>query len=550
MAGESIFARLIAPNLAPYKYTQALLSALDRKTWIYDSADLATLEDEDAWNKIRNDSTLAAAIEKRRRSVASISHHVKAASDDPADVLVAKAQKALFDKIKHFWRGRYNLTEAIFRGSSWSLVRGGERTLSIAGGPPMKWWVPTELEHIDRWRIRLAAGDENGGSDRSGGLPLHWELKSLTRDAWEPIPRSRLGWFITHYYERTEGDLGYGRGLLSSLYYFWRAKAIALSEGLNGLEFWARGLILAKLANRPGSTDRDGDEAAEQMREELAAHRSEHVMTLDKDDEVEVIEGGGTGHQLVTDLIKYLDEQMLRLIQAGGLTTGQGTDHGSYAHATQQGEEQDDYFFPDKLTLGEDIDDGAGALMYQANITPLRKLCAWHGLRLGSRGRFYLGSEERLEPKDALEVVKGGVPVLGQEFYERIGYTEPTEDDFKSGKVLELPQAGSGGLPAAPVDGGVPAAPADEVETDTADDPLQGEPLAPDASPEDQEASELLGKVGGITGWMEIARAVSAGELDREAAIAGMMTFFRLDREDAELLIPLPSMSDPSELAA
>ncbi|MGB1225735.1 MAG: hypothetical protein ACPHCN_16560, partial [Mycobacterium sp.] len=58
------------PNMAPYRYTLALHSALQRDAWIYDSADWATRSDQEFNDKISRDPAWFASIERRRNSTA------------------------------------------------------------------------------------------------------------------------------------------------------------------------------------------------------------------------------------------------------------------------------------------------------------------------------------------------------------------------------------------------------------------------------------------------------------------------------------------------
>lgn len=590
------FRQLYRPNLAPWRYTWALASAYQRWPQIYDSEDFASINDDGAWEKIRRDAVWAAAIENRRKSVAGLDWQHRPATDTPGNKRVSGWMDELCGYIEHFYQARYNLTEAIFRGSSYAAITGEWRNVQLLGDTkPRRLWLPTKLAHIDRWRWRLSRDWQQG---EAGGeeLVTRWELFSVARQEWEVVRYPHH--FVRHYYERIESDLGYGRGILNSLYFWLKAKEVVLAQGLAGVERWAQGLLMAKVDDsRIGAPGTDNEEIRDQYNQELAKMRSEHVISYSNRDEVTAIWPSGTGHAMVTDFLEYLDAGALRLIQASDLTTGESqSGAGSYAQASVQGDEKEMYYQSDRAALSEDLENSVSKLMWTMNAGMFKRmiteaksldrakasrkpqqLALASMARTGNEGALAVLQELQIEQGDAPEqeaedpmdgaraptfeitqrgsanpadevgviaqALAAGIPLMREEVYERLGFRVPGEDDDII-EPMAQPDAGGGafdfglGAPTPVGEGG------EDVEVPVPTTSGDGD-MTPDLDPEDQAASELLGKVGGISGWLQIAEKVSAGELDRESAVAAVMTFFRLEQEEAERLVPEEGEKEP-----
>jgi len=64
---------------------------------------------------------------------------------------------------------------------------------------------------------------------------------------------------------------------------------------------------------------------------------------------------------------------------------------------------------------------------------------------------------------------------------------------------------------------------------------------------EEAEEVKLLGTVGGITGYMQIAKSVQLGEIPYEAAAESLMLFFKVDPETAYRLLGAPPENAPPD---
>lgn len=544
----SAFNELMRANLAPLAYVHAMQALMaSGRVQIYDTADWASSQEPEIWNQIRRDACAAGAIENRRKSVTGLDGQVVAGlrQPDEGDLLVANAQTYLMDQIPFFRRTRYNLTEAEFRGSSFAYITGSRKRFTMPGDDrEREWWVPGECQHVERWRFRL---EVEAGRKR-------WMFYSFARRAWEPWADPEH--YIRHYYERTESDHGYGRGLLNSLYVYFKAKELCINSGLTGLRKWGTGILVAAIKGMStGSTDRSNDRIQQDWLKLLHKMIDGDAIVHDSQDEFRIERPNVEGLRNAVEFAKYFDSCIKQVCISSDLTTGQGDSNtGTYAQSQTQADEKTDYLEHSRQDVAESITEGPVKLAYHLNLENLRGLCAAHGERLGVCGKYQIGFESRMSAKEAIEVIEGmkraRMRVVESWAHEQVGAPLPSDD--KQDDILPADDLGGGMFGGLAGDGQPPAAAGGEqgqqpegAERDPEADPLEDTELAPDASAEDQAASELLGKVGGITGWMQIAASVTAGELDRDAAIAAVQAFFRLSEEDAQKLIPEPAEQQP-----
>ena len=553
--GGAALQDLRAPNTAAQQYVSTVRSALNAWPRIYDSADRATIQSPMFWWQVRSDPIFAWAIQKRRQDVSGLEYWMKPADDTEGAKIVANRLDWLIRKTPDFTLSRYELCSGIFRGSAMAAITGERQYITAPGdNRNRQWWVPGKLVDVDRWRFALSH-EPNTNLDDS---ELFWQLYSFKRRQWERIEHPNH--FVWFFYENPESAMGYGYGLNNGLYVYLKAKEIALNLMLRGLRRWAMGIITAavdtitRMGDMRQSTDTES--IGQEYAERLAALNAEDVLVYDKADDVKVMTGGGEGSQLAHEALEYLDRGVLRYITHGDLTSGSGEAGVERGNATTQKKGQSEGFAWDVSRLEECLTSSFVAEVYRLNRDDLADECAAAGVPMGECAHLKIGrAQEEMEPTKALEVIekaqKVGMRVPESWSYEKAGIPMPQEGTEDA--VLEPPGSqpmGGGGAPAIGSSGvaGQPEA-LDTSEVDEAlapspdDDPLAviTDKPTPDASEADQQASELLGKVGGIQGWMTIAQAVAAGQIPRETAIAGMVTFFRLSQDEASALIPEPN---------
>lgn len=455
--GSQALPPLWRPNLAGFRYTQALMMAWHHRAWVYDSADWAALTDQQAWEKIRRDADWGASIERRRRMTSGLSWQCQGRSEGIEDVITASVIGDLVrDHLQYFWRARYHQTEAVFRGSAHQIIRWGKVRWRppIKGAPELEWWAPMVAYPVDRWRLRIVREPDDPQEAAAGDIRrirARWQLYSIARAQWEPLACPHA-WVSSHY-SLEEDTLGYGRGLNSFLIWYFRAKEICLTNGIEGVERWAQGIVTAKIGGYDfGAVGTERETVQESWKQELERMRTRNVLVYGQEDEVDVIWPSGAGWQLAESVMRYLNEGGIRLIEGSTMASSQGSRGGSagQAQSTTHASETDDYFAPDREQQSEDWTRSVIALAWRLNQTPLRIMLGLHGYTdMGARPHLTMGDEETEDPQQvamvAAQLIGAGIPLLKQEVYERAGYTQPGPNDA----VFEQPaaqQPAGGGL--------------------------------------------------------------------------------------------------------
>ena len=438
--------QLSRQNVAGIHYTRTLAAAYRRFLWLSDP-DFAHQADVEAWEKVRRDPVILHAMNRRSHAAAGTDWQLVPATDDPRDQRTAAIMTDLVRQIRSFHPALFNLAEAIFRGSSWAFTEGRRRSFSVSDDERRTWWVPERLRHVDRWRFRVARVDPSRFGVVDEDIRTAWEFFSVSKQDWKPLKSTRG--FVQVVYEDLEETLGYGRGLLQAIFFFWRAKEVALAHGLMGLERWALGLVQVGIDGlRVGSDERSNDQIANDWIEELDKHRSEHVLVCDKIDELKVHWPSGSGHQIVMEMLRYFDQAITQLILMSVLPTGGGQETGSFARAQVEQETAEAVFATDRQLLSEAIQDSLIDMVWRLNLGTIRRLLAQEGLAGEPRcPEFKIGIDRPVDPKDAIAVLTQAVavaPIRSDEFYERIGHTKPEKGDDVIGPISQEPAEPAG----------------------------------------------------------------------------------------------------------
>lgn len=477
MATQGFFEQLTSPAGITQRalYTAALSNALRYQHQVPDPS-YAVFKESNVYELARHDPELMSMVQARKHAVAGtewsiepakrvkrgIPSEVGAPGTDPmadptkgaqevdADALVASMVQELIERIDNFDAARLNLCEATFTGSAYAKIIGRRRWITLSDGIQRPYWVPERVIDIDRRRVRLKV-------DRSEPKRPRWflEICDVYDGAkWREVTPQMRKWLVEHVYDDAEVSLGYGRGLFDAIFHYWYFKTVAMTEGLQGLERWAQGWItLAVDPERHASVSRENDDVVQDAIDTVAKHRSRHVLAYMKGDELEVKTGGGEGHQIVMDFIRYCDDGMRRLINGSLLPTGGGDPgYGSGERANAEQESSDTVYHFDRRNLESSLTKSLVSLTFELN----RGVWQSMGLGMASRPRFSLAPEERVDTKAEVEKVKTliecGVDLKLEEVYEKTGYTKPgPHDEVLEGREAPDPTtafgAGFGGMP-------------------------------------------------------------------------------------------------------
>jgi hypothetical protein len=435
------------PNMASSIYTNTLSAAYQKWFYITDP-DIATQNDPLAWEKVRRDASIAHAIQRRRHAAAGLDWQILPASDEPEDERCAEIMTELVTGIRRFQQARYNLAEAIFRGSSWGYIEGTRRAVRLQSDTKVRrWWTPVEIKHVDRYRFRIVRDLETSDSE----IRTHWDIFNVGEDEWRRLENPE--WFIRADFENTESSLGYGRGLLNAIYYWWRAKEVVMTLGLSGIERWCNGLLQVAVDGlRVGSSDRTNDDIVDEWITQLKKNRTEHILVSDKNDEIKVHSGPSQGWQQIMDMLHYIDGSVTQLILSSLLPTGGGDGSGSFARAEVEADTSESIFQADRRALSEDIQASLIRQVWRLNQIQIRTLLAEEGLPPAAREPVFRIHQNRnrdpqIEGAVIAQALNNGIPLLRTEVYERLGFSMPAQDGSED--VIEAPSQAPG-LPGMP----------------------------------------------------------------------------------------------------
>lgn len=313
--------------------------------------DYALSRDPQVYDRMRRDPVIGFALRLRKLMAAGRDWYIEAAGSDDKAKLMAQVMEDLLKQIEYFDAARFNLGEAIVAGSRWAKIEGETRTLAIAGQKPREWRVCVRLRDIDKRRFRqfpvdLPSVKRTVRVPTSSGEPTFqvlteqrrvwvWQIWRPLQQVWETIDRDS---YVRHVNDDREDTLGYGGGLASELYTYWFAKEVALQHGLQFLERWAQGVILAKVetlrdgqASSPTSTER-----MQKWLTVLETMRSRHALVMDAKDSIEIKDAPTGGLDSCMTMIRYLDGSMRVAILGASLPTQSEVEGGSYALADVQ----------------------------------------------------------------------------------------------------------------------------------------------------------------------------------------------------------------------
>jgi hypothetical protein len=404
-------------------YAYALASA-HHSYRVYDP-DYALAKDPDIYEKIQRDPVIAKAFNIRLHGVAGRQWHCLPGGDNPEDKLVAKMCEEALKEIRHFSEARRIMASAVIRGRAFGYIESERKLLTLANTAPREWWIPTGIADVDPRRFRLV------NRWNAGKLTVVHEMFSIEERQWFALEHPE--YYVKVTFNDEEARLGYGRGLLEALYFYHWIKGEILKEGLHGIKRWARGTTIAKIDGlrmaSAGADDRSNDTIKRRFIEALQRQEEEHILVVDKNDEIENQESTGTGHQMVMDTIRYLDGAMVSLIDGSLLPFGGGEDVGSKARAETELDVHESLIQFDREKIDEDLTHdliGLWVILNRANFVEL-------GLGGARKPKFETVQEKQEDTVKNSQVIASataaGLDIRKDEAYQKLGLTPPQVDD-------------------------------------------------------------------------------------------------------------------------
>ena len=415
-------------------YNQALSSAYNHFFRLIDP-DYALQQDVDSWRKIWRDPKIAQAMLQRTATAAGKDWSILPATEavDELHSLAVRITTDALKKIRSFTESRSLLMNSIFHATAYAFPEGSRQWMNL-GGVEANWWVPRKLKHVDKKRFQIVPthlSDEPGEPEI---VSTRIEMWHISRLVYVPITQERFQRFTRMIYNDEEGRLGYGRGLMESIYFLWWVKQELIKEGLSGIEKWARGIIGAKvdLQQQAGDSDTETSKIRNEFVDAIEKMQSRHVIVMDKQDELIISEGGGgKGSDMVMQFMKYADDCLMGVIMGSVLPFGgSGKDTGSLARARVEEDTSDILLVQDREKLGECLTDGVVDFFWKSNQPQLSAL----GLNANEHmPRFDIAQQRHEDPEANAPVIVqalgAGVSLKKSQVYEKLGFDMPEEGD-------------------------------------------------------------------------------------------------------------------------
>lgn len=446
----------------------------------------------DIWEILQRDPKCYMGIQQRLSDVAGPRWRVFPFNNSKkkADKLVAGIFEDALRRVPSFADFRRRLAQAVFRGKSWEAILGRRELLSLGDTPPQMWWVPTGFQHIDPRRliVRPMQDRKADGTIRVRGewwmavIPhLQFNQPGLWQGRYAKVQHPEH--YVRVTYDNEESRLGHGRGIIDVLYFYHWAKQIVVREGLQGLERWAHGMVVAKL-----DSQKSGSQTAEQVRdaalEKLRIMRSKHIIAVDKDDEIEVHNSAEDGN-LVMNWLNYIDSCIMGVCTGASVKSANDVGAaGSYASDKVGENVQAGVVQYDINKIDENITTDVGSLWMKLNRPQLAMTGALMGVPMledANRPEFKTVQEKAPDYEEGMTRLSAAMQIPNfavrkDEAYEQTGYTQPEEgDDVLVGQAPPDPM-GMPGEELPPDEGGDPESAAGPEDDDSLFDDAEARP--------------------------------------------------------------------------
>ena len=298
----------------------------------------------------------------------------------------------------------------------------------------------------------------------------YWTTLDPWENQWYRVEDERQ--YVKLSYHNDQDTLGYGRGLMEAIYFYYKCKTNLLQQMLQGVERFAVPWIAVALdasaaAGQSTGTGFDSPEALQEAyKDELNKMRSGNIFVYDAKHKIHTIDFSGEAARGILNLIEYFDDRLVQLILGSSLPSGGSEGGGSYALAAVQAGSTSALIRYDREIVEESLRDLRWAL-WTFNQKHWVDLKDPRGNILVNFTPPYLriGREQVDDSEKNVRVMRmlldAGVEVMKKDWYRAANLQQPDEGDDV---VRPLGAPGSpGGLMTNPMTG----------------QPTQTEPMAP-----------------------------------------------------------------------
>ncbi len=400
-------------------YIQKLVSAFRTGQRIL-TPENAILQEPELWYEINLDAGARHAMDYLRKLSIGKTHRIEPFDSSKVSRDISTVFSKLMKKTKNLRRFLFAVSEFTIRGEAWGYPTLKRMSLDVLGnGQKMDWLVPTEIRHVDRYRIRKLSDDE---------LKIKFQFYRLTERQWVDMSPNQVGGLCYFNNSGEESRFTYGNGLLESLYFTWYAKKICEGEMLNMAERYGQGgLLVAQIESlKQGSDAQSLENYKSNVLQLLKFAKSRHAIAISKDDTITNIPPG-VGLDLLQGIIDYYDNKFLTLCLGANLSV-ESAQTGSYAQSIVH---EGTTFLNAEYNRGiisEGITDCLFQLLWKHNRPQFQAL----GLADGEPPTFEIQGQRDESPEKWLPILEGahrlGMPIVKNQAYKLLGLDQPILD--------------------------------------------------------------------------------------------------------------------------
>jgi hypothetical protein len=304
-------------------YSNLLSSRYDLQR-LYDQ-DISLAEDPDFYRVFMSDMKFSGIYRQLRYEVAASGYQIHPGSRSRASALKARILSSILKK-SNLAEAIHGLTRALLMARAYAYPEGRGYIATYCGTLPQEWFTVFDIKDIDKQRVTLKPkkvwvnpdgqlADPQRGIDRDpqGKYEIRverWLGDPADGGRYRPMSKRYAAALIELVFEDEEGRLGMGFGFAEAGYIGLRFKAILMKAGVRGAVKWAEEMLVGMIdPNRPASKRKPNSSLAQDLLTKLTAMREGGVIVVPEGlADVKSIASTGTGHQMVMDMLNYVDD--------------------------------------------------------------------------------------------------------------------------------------------------------------------------------------------------------------------------------------------------
>src|SRR3990167_1914584 len=410
-----------------------MLGSAYKTAWVYNPS-LSESKDADLFTEMLADADLASSVDRHIKSIVRPWHvETPRGSKNKKDKELAGVVQHALDLCENFDDSRERLALCDILGRTYEVATWELQKVRLGDLPAMEWYIPVWMRNLYRRRVHWETEyyDAGEGVKRKIVTKRIWDTD---RNAWIRPSAEWLTSLVEFINDDREERLGYGRGHIDSMYFYDYFKRMGFQKLQEGIDRWANGIVVGKVDGlRNASVGKTNTDLRNSMRDVIRNMRSEHIVVLEKGDEIEVIEGGDSGIDHTMKVVDRMAQSIERLLNGSVRPSGHGMSDksGARAQAETESDSKEEFFQPMRAKLDRVLTRTVIRAFLYFNQPALRKLGL--GDDVANCPRLLSEQKDKLDPMSALTSAQGmrtmGLELVKSEVYEKTGWAQPDADD-------------------------------------------------------------------------------------------------------------------------